>query len=155
MNEPFETPRPLHGRRPILSFSGGTLLLQGVSRRDIDREFAGGSWRWDSRVSAWRCDAVRYPTIVGEFEQAGCDFEDRVADWHPVRWPRIEIHNLRHEQRAAVAAWNSRRLGWKQAASALSTPRIRVRHVAELARVWDLCGSRPKSGDFGYPKTNV
>ena len=96
------------GRR--MSFSAGTLLLEGTARGDDVRVF-GGDWVWDGRVGAWRCDAVHYRTVAERMRQTTQRCEDRVPAWRSVQWPRVEIHTPRDEQRAAVDAWSGTRQG--------------------------------------------
>jgi hypothetical protein len=43
-----------------LQFQGGTLLLQGLTARAVDRVFTSVPWVWDQRVHAWRADALHY-----------------------------------------------------------------------------------------------
>jgi superfamily II DNA or RNA helicase len=90
---------------PRLSFAGGTLLLEGVSREDVLEVFDSIAWVWDRRVRAWRCDAIEYVSAREGLRQCGCRFEDAVPGWQSVSWPRVEIHRLRPEQKAATAAW--------------------------------------------------
>ncbi len=94
-----------------LSFSGGTLLLEHMDRRDLTRVFSSTPWVWDPRVNAWRSDAREYAAVVEQLRAAGGAFEDAVPGWEPVRWLRIRIHPLRPEQQAAVSAWHTRRQG--------------------------------------------
>lgn len=95
------------GRR--MSFSAGTLLLEGTARGDIVR--GDGGWVWDGRVGAWRCDAVHYRSVTERMRQTADGCEDRVPAWRSVPWPRVEIHTLRDEQQAAVTAWSATRQG--------------------------------------------
>jgi superfamily II DNA or RNA helicase len=90
-----------------LSFSAGTLLLEGASRQTVGRLFGPAlePWVWDPRVGAWRCDALEYAAVVERFRQARQPVEDLVPAWQPVRWPQVQIHPLRPEQQAAVDAW--------------------------------------------------
>ncbi len=88
-----------------LSFDGGTLLLQGVSRSDLDGAFGSTPWVWDPRVDAARCDAMQYVAVVKQLAHAGLPFDDEVPAWRPMRWPRVHLHALRPEQQAAVEAW--------------------------------------------------
>jgi len=96
---------------PKLSFSGGTLILQGMPHEEVARTFGAIAWVWDRRVGAWRCDAMEYvairPRLSGDVRRV----EDEVADWRPIRWPKVEIHRLRPEQQAAVTAWTGARRG--------------------------------------------
>jgi len=94
---------------PRLSFSGGTLVLAGISREQLVGLFGGALWMWDRRIEAWRCDAIEYAGVVQRFRKAASGCEDFVPDWRSVRWPRIAIHPLRDEQKQAVAAWSESR----------------------------------------------
>jgi len=89
-----------------LTFSGGTLALEGVGREARMRLFPSTPWIWDPRAEVWRCDAREYPAVRRRLDEAGVAVEDRVPQWHPIRWPRVKIHALRPEQEAAVAAWS-------------------------------------------------
>ena len=96
-----------------LSFSAGTLVLEGASRQTVGRLFGPAlePWVWDPRVGAWRCDALEYAAVVERLRQARQQVEDRVPAWQPVRWPQVQIHPLRPEQQAAVEAWLGTRRG--------------------------------------------
>ena len=94
-----------------LAFSGGTLVLEGMPREEVSRVFGATPWVWDSRVGAWRCDAIEYAAISERLRRKAAMHEDNVAAWRPVRWPRVEMHRLRAEQKAAVGAWNRTRRG--------------------------------------------
>ncbi|MBN2475446.1 MAG: DEAD/DEAH box helicase family protein [Pirellulales bacterium] len=94
-----------------LVFSEGTLLLRGMSRDEVSGVFGPAPWVWDQRVEAWRCDAKEYTAVRQRLVQAGRALDDEVAQWTPVRWPRVDIHRLREEQDAAVAAWDRMRRG--------------------------------------------
>jgi superfamily II DNA or RNA helicase len=93
--------------RTTLTFSEGTLTLAGMPRQRVTELFSSLPWMWDSRVSAWRCDALQYVTVRERLRETGCQFEDMVAAWQSVRWPHVHIHPLRPEQQEAVAAWAS------------------------------------------------
>ena len=92
-----------------LSFSGGTLLLEGVSRDEMLRRSGSTPWVWDRRVGGWRCDAMEYVAVGDRLRADGIPFDDTVGAWQPVRWPQVKIHRLRPEQEEAVAAWNATR----------------------------------------------
>ncbi len=93
-------------RLPRLSFSGGTLLLEGVAARSVPLLPDGTFWAWDPRVSAWRCDAIHYPVLRGPLSAVlGDPAADTVPRWEPVRWPKEPAAILRPEQQAAVDAW--------------------------------------------------
>jgi superfamily II DNA or RNA helicase len=97
-----------------LLFSGGTLLLEGGRLGSPDLRGSPdtpGPWVWDRRVGAWRCEAIEYSAVVERVKAAGLEVEDTVPQWHAVEWPKVELHPLRSEQQAAVAAWSAARRG--------------------------------------------
>jgi len=109
-----------HSRR--LLFSGGTLLLEGLSREAGMGVLASPPWVWDPRVPAWRCDAMHYTEVVpfvSPLPRAACGTmgegtstpTDEVPAWRPVRWPKQDLHPLRPEQQAALDAWMAARRG--------------------------------------------
>ena len=67
-----------------LSFSGGTLLLEGVSRGEITRLVGSTPWVWDRRVGAWRCDAMEYVAVGDRLRADGVPFDDTVPAWRCV-----------------------------------------------------------------------
>ncbi|MEE8452185.1 MAG: DEAD/DEAH box helicase family protein [Thermoguttaceae bacterium] len=91
---------------PKLSFSGGTLLLEGVSAEDVRQLFGSGRWVWDGRAGGRRCDAIEYAAIRDRFDQAGLSVDDAVSDWRTINWPEVQLPKLRDEQQQAVAAWS-------------------------------------------------
>jgi superfamily II DNA or RNA helicase len=90
---------------PTLSFAGGTLVLHGMTSWSIRQVFGAGWWRWDSRVAAWRCDALEYMNVRRALAENGRAFTDTVPAWSRVTWPNVQLHPLRPEQSDAVAAW--------------------------------------------------
>lgn len=94
-----------------LGFSGGTLVLEGMDRPEIDRAFDATRWTWDPRIDAWRCDARQYAAALRELADAGLAAEDRVPRWEPVVWPKLDLYPLRPEQADAQAAWEAGRRG--------------------------------------------
>src|SRR5260221_726732 len=90
---------------PTLKFSGGTLVLEGYGSSGPPQIGADVEWVWDSRVRAWRCDAIVYPALRGER-----DFVARIADavpaWQQVICPKRALRKLRPDQEQAVARWN-------------------------------------------------
>jgi superfamily II DNA or RNA helicase len=96
---------------PALSFSGGTLVLEGMDRDEVRLAFPSTPWVWDPRVAAWRCDAREYASVVKQFADSARPVEDRVPGWEPIPWPQVKIHPLRPEQQAAVGAWTAARQG--------------------------------------------
>lgn len=94
-----------------LSFVGGTLILEGISADAVQRLFGPNRWVWDGRVRAWRCDAIHYDSIRTALLQQQLAIEDTVAQWQPVRWPKVSLHTLRPDQSEALAAWQRTRRG--------------------------------------------
>jgi len=93
-----------------LSFSAGTLLLEGMSRTAVGRGLAGIPWVWDPRVGVWRADAAEYRRVAAQI--AGrVEVEDVVPAWRPVRWPKIALPQLRPEQQEAVSCWTKAERG--------------------------------------------
>jgi len=89
-----------------LSFDRGTLLLTGPQPREVPAEPEGSVWKWDARVGAWRCAAVHYATIrIALSRRFGAGFCDAVPAPVPVAWPKMDLPQLRAEQKEAVAAW--------------------------------------------------
>lgn len=90
-----------------LSFSGGTLLLEGVARDALARVLgdASESWAWDPRVAAWRSDAMQYAAVAARLREPAADLCDDVPQWQAVHWPRVDLRVLRPEQQAALDAW--------------------------------------------------
>jgi len=60
---------------------------------------------WDSRVHAWRTDAMAYRLVRKQLLISGCRFDDSVPQWRPVHWPAVSLPPLRAEQKRAVSAW--------------------------------------------------
>ena len=92
-----------------LRFADGTLLLGNMAPQTIRKVFGNKLWVWDSRVSLWRCDAVEYLSIHKRLTNQGIPFSDAVPAWVRVRWPKMELPNLRPEQEEALAAWKANR----------------------------------------------
>lgn len=86
-------------------------MLEGAARNAIAHTLAATPGTWDTRIDAWRCDAIHYPTVLEQLRHAHWNFADQVPAWHAVRWPRAAIHLLRPEQEAAIAAWQAARRG--------------------------------------------
>jgi len=92
--------------RVSLSFDRGTLLLTGVTRKELPDICSPCAWRWDSRVGAWRCDAIYYAVICKTLlEQFGADFSDEVMKPAVVFWPKVNLPKLRPEQKEALSVW--------------------------------------------------
>lgn len=96
---------------PRLGFSRGTLVLDGPGLEKGHAVLDSGTWVWDARVGAWRCDAYEYPVLRERLQARDCIFEDQVPGWQRLRWPRVQLPQLRPEQHEAVAAWKQARRG--------------------------------------------
>lgn len=94
-----------------LSFAAGTLLLSGWSPEGVRRVFGPEPWRWDARVSAWRCDAIHYSPVREQMQRRAASFDDTVPEWKPVKWHKTELHTLRPDQQAAFDAWRATKRG--------------------------------------------
>jgi superfamily II DNA or RNA helicase len=92
---------------PRLTFSAGTLLLEGVHSFGGPPAIGSGvTWLWDSRVHAWRCDAIGYPSLRTDPQFTALRISDAVPAWSRVTWPKQELHKLRPDQQRAVACWS-------------------------------------------------
>ena len=90
-----------------LSFDCGTLLLTNVVRKELPDIVGSSVWRWDSRVGAWRCDAIHYAVVRKVlFSRFGAYFSDEVMKPAGISWPKIDLPKLRTEQAKAVSAWS-------------------------------------------------
>lgn len=87
-----------------LSFDRGTLLLTGLARRQLPGACGSCVWRWDTRVGAWRCDAIHYASIKQGLVQIS-SFCDEVMKPVSVNWPKIDLPKLRAEQTGALDGW--------------------------------------------------
>lgn len=89
-----------------LSFDRGTLLLTGPSREQLPNTLDSRVWRWDSRVDAWRCDAIYYAAFrTALVRQFGAHFSDKVMKPARISWPKVDLPKLRPEQTEALAVW--------------------------------------------------
>lgn len=90
----------------VLSFDRGTLLLTGPQPRELSALSESTVWKWDSRVGAWRCDAIHYAAMrVALAQRFGGDFFDEVPSPVRVSWPKKDLPEPRAEQAEALAAW--------------------------------------------------
>jgi superfamily II DNA or RNA helicase len=94
-----------------LSFDRGTLTLQGVSRVGMQKLLGAGNWAWDPRVNQWRCDAIHYAVVAARLRQTEFAVQDDVRRWHAISWTRIDLPQLRFEQRQARDHWLAARRG--------------------------------------------
>src|SRR5947209_7047048 len=90
---------------PRLVFSGGTLVLEGLAFADRPSFAAAGDWIWDSRVRAWRCDAIAYSALRADPAFIAAQIGDAVPDWRRIIWPKLQLRTLRPDQKRAVACW--------------------------------------------------
>lgn len=90
-----------------LTFSGGTLLLTGLSSPMIRRhpELMAMGAAWDQRESAWRFDALHHQAVQSLLQQQHIPVEDAVLEETPIQWPCDQMPELREEQTQAVRAW--------------------------------------------------
>ncbi len=94
-----------------LTFSAGTLVLEAMPRAELQGAFEAPIWVWDSRVSAWRCDALQYGHVRRRLAELGIAAVDTVPQWRPIHWPHVRLPELRPEQREALQAWLATRCG--------------------------------------------
>jgi superfamily II DNA or RNA helicase len=89
-----------------LTFDRGTLLLAGLHRAQLPADAALPAWVWDSRVGAWRCDAIYYAAVRAVLSRSlGARFRDDTMQPVRVSWPKTDLPALRVEQQEAVSAW--------------------------------------------------
>lgn len=103
LTSPSRPQKPATG--PRLVFSGGTLVLEGLSPTSLPSQLRDDPWRWDHRSLSWRTDAIHYRDVLFSLDEADLKVSDEVPGWQSVRWGEINLPELRPEQQAAVAAW--------------------------------------------------
>ncbi len=91
---------------PTLKFSGGTLLLEGHTRPGVPELGSDVEWVWDSRVRAWRSEAMAYSALRQDARFTAAQIADAVPAWRRIAWPKNELRKLRPDQQKAVACWN-------------------------------------------------
>lgn len=93
-----------------LTFDSGTLLITGgpdAGAGDAIARSGVTDLKWDHRVGAWRCNAIRYGAVRLTLRQRGGPrFQDDVPVPAMVHWPRLNLPTLRSEQSQALAAWH-------------------------------------------------
>ncbi len=94
-----------------LVFEQGTLLLSGCNSVAIAKIFESDIWTWDSRVAAWRCDAIRYREVAARLQLKASWADVHAAEFPDVHWQSQNIHPLRPEQRQAIQKWLETRRG--------------------------------------------
>lgn len=93
-------------RRISLSFDRGTLLLTGLERQELPTAPGLSAWMYDTRVGAWRCDAIHYSSIRTVLnQQFMSSFHDHVPQPVRVSWAKVDLPKLRPEQAEALSAW--------------------------------------------------
>jgi superfamily II DNA or RNA helicase len=90
---------------PQLSFSRGTLILAGLTARERHAALQAGNWSWDPRVDAWRADSLNYPVLREQLRNGRFRLNDQVPGWQRVKWPSVDLPELRPDQVQAVQAW--------------------------------------------------
>ncbi|MBN1806748.1 MAG: DEAD/DEAH box helicase family protein [Sedimentisphaerales bacterium] len=94
-------------KKIILSFDHGTLLLTGLTDEQLSETRSSLNWMWDTRVGAWRCDAIYYAAVrKAIIERFGSQFCDEVMKPAGISWPKVNLPELRPEQKEALAAWS-------------------------------------------------
>ena len=87
-----------------LRFDKGTLLIRTLDWRPSP-SVVDWPCQWDSRVAAWRCEAIYYPRAVAALRRLGRPFTDAVPVPPRVPLSDARVPPLRPEQEEAVAAW--------------------------------------------------
>ncbi len=97
-----------------VAFDQGTLLLSGHDREQVESIFGSDLWTWDSRVAAWRCEAMHYRRVImtlWELRVRNVRYQDQARRWTDVEWTENNIHPPRAEQQAAIESWVSDKRG--------------------------------------------
>lgn len=97
--------------RARLSFVGGTITISALPSEAWQAVLATANPTWDSRINAWRCDAIDYMTLRRRLHAEGCIVEDTVPHWQTVTWPSVQLPRMRPEQVQAISAWEELRRG--------------------------------------------
>ena len=64
-------------------------------------------WQWDERVSAWRCEALHYPTLQALIAERSGEITDEVPVPSTVHWSQASLPTLRPDQERALAGWRA------------------------------------------------
>jgi superfamily II DNA or RNA helicase len=94
-----------------LTFDRGTLLLQTGDLTPLQNSIDSIHFTFDTRVPAWRTDAIHYSTILHHAQQTGIRVNDEVGTWKHIRWPNPLLPELRQEQKDALKAWMNTKRG--------------------------------------------
>ncbi len=89
-----------------LSFDKGTLVLSASGAAAPAGLLAPAKWQWDGRIGAFRCAAMHYAQESAELRRRlGESFADLVPKPWKVNWPRLDMPDLRADQKEALEAW--------------------------------------------------
>lgn len=93
-----------------LSFSRGTLVLDGLDSSSLPVDLRGLPFDWDARTRQWRLDAIHYAQLRKRLKDVVEEITvtDEVADWQKIDWPQNNLPNLRPDQLEAVQAWQAK-----------------------------------------------
>lgn len=97
----------MHTGGASLTFSAGTLLLNGIPADRLNGWMPTVGWVYDSRAGACRCDALHSERVIGELERRRIRFENRIPVPREVCWKSGSVCELRPEQAVAVEAWEA------------------------------------------------
>ncbi|MBN1818742.1 MAG: DEAD/DEAH box helicase [Sedimentisphaerales bacterium] len=82
-------------------------MLTGLPHSHVPEPEDSCIWRWDTRVGAWRCDAIHYAeTRTTLCELFGPRFSDEVMKPEVISFAKVELPKLRPEQTEALTAWH-------------------------------------------------
>lgn len=141
----YQSPENQASGKVILSFEEGTLSLRNMASSIVRKIFPAGIWKWDNRSGFWRADAMHYKNVLEQLKQSEwgifpynesyvmegdykADFEtqngirdfnkieDNVPSWKGVSFSKIDLPDLRCEQKEAVDHW------WKQKSGVIVMP---------------------------------
>lgn len=82
--------------QPVLAFDRGTLVVSGAARSP------GTPFAWDRRTGQWRCYARHYVAVR---QALSGQVQDTLPQPRAMRWPRLNLPELRADQQQALAAW--------------------------------------------------
>ncbi len=106
---------------PTLAYDRGTLVVSGdrVIELALDQatfipSLPGGGcgvqipatspFKWDDRTGQWRCHARHYGSVCSAVRGG---VQDTLLPPQTVRWPSVQLPELRPDQREALAAWEA------------------------------------------------
>lgn len=99
-----------------ICFDEGTLLLkaQDLRQQQIEEVFGANLWKWDPRVSLWRCEAIHYRAVITamfNLRDQNIRYADQAKDWKTIHWQQQNIHSPRPEQESAIKTWMKTKRG--------------------------------------------